>query len=624
VTGETQDAGGSRAARAGRAALPGLAAGAVLGLLDALRCRLDPTSVVPPSSSPLVVLLYASTVALPAAAAGALLSRATAAALVLAGAAALGAGLAANHYLLPAFTDPLSLGGDAAILAAAAAGAFVLRRRFVARGAPGPRAATAAAAVAFAASLLLALGGGRDDGPAPAARRTATGPTPDVLLVVVDTLRADAPAFSGAPGAAPTPHMDALAKEGAVFTVCRAPSSWTKPSTASLLTGLYPSEHGALGFESVLPGEASTLAEVLRAAGWRTAAFADNPFVSPEFGFAQGFDAFTGRHPSPLARGTLLLRSLSQVRLRVAGGAAYSFGPGVDLGAPRVLGDAVRFLCADPRPGFAYCHLIEPHYPYTPPPPFDGGRPRVDPPHSSGILPFDSFPEIPAEDAAIMKANYLGEVRAADAALGDALEALRRAGRLENTLVVLTSDHGEEFHEHGGWTHGQSLYEELVRVPLVVRTPKGGPGAGRRVDTAVSLVDLFPTILDLAGVASSTGNSGGSLRPLLRGEDVIMGPQFAEISAGPVGARAGFMFNEAFIVSRKAGRTVEQLFHLGRDPGQRHDLRNDTGEPGKGALYAGLLEKAFLSMESGGLRRENRAFDEATRKALEAIGYTGK
>jgi arylsulfatase A-like enzyme len=418
--------------------------------------------------------------------------------------------------------------------------------------------------------------------------------------------------------------MDRLAAEGTAFLRARAPSSWTKPSTASLLTGLYPTEHGALGFESVLPGEAATLAEVLRAAGWRTAAFADNPFVSPEFGFAQGFDSFLGRHPSPLARGTLVLRALSQVRLRLAGGAAWSFGPGADLGADAVLGEAVRFLLGDPRPGFAYVHLIEPHYPYTPPPPFDGGRPRVDPPHASGILPFDSFPALPPGDAATMRANYLGEASAADAALGRALDALRAAGRLEGTLVVLTSDHGEEFHEHGGWTHGQSLHEELVRVPLVLRLPGRGPGRGARVEDPVSLVDLPPTVLDLAGVAAGVRFSGRSLRPLLEGGRLPPAPAFAEIEAGPVGARAVFLGPEALLVARKAGRVAERLYDHSRDPAQREDLLGSPGGEAVAARLRDLLGRAFAAMEAGGLRREERAFDGDTRRALEAIGYTGR
>ena len=602
-----------RGRRAARNAVLGLAAGAVLGLLDALRSRLDPTAVLPPSLSPLVVLLYAGVAVLPAYLCGFALPPAAAPATVLCGAVALGLGLVANAWWLPAFTDPISLAADGAILVAALVAARALARKFAACGLPATRFAAAVAAGALAASILLMVGGGRGDGPAPSARRTGPGEPMDVLLVVIDTLRADA---------ATTPTLEALGAEGTVFTRCRAPSSWTKPSTASLLTGLQPAEHGALDFESVLPGGAVTLAEVLRAAGWRTAAFADNPFVSPEYGFAQGFDAFTGRHPSPLARGTLLLRALSQVRLRVAGGAAYSFGPGVDLGADRILGDAVAFLGAGGgKPSFAYAHVIEPHYPYTPPPPYDGGRPRVDPPHSSGILPFDSFPALRPGAVATMRANYFGEVQAADAALGRALDALRKAGRLDRTLVLVTSDHGEEFHEHGGWTHGQSLYEELVRVPLVIRAPKGGPGAGRRVDAPVSLVDLLPTILDLAGVASSAKPSGRSLAPLLRGEKATPEPCFAEIESGPVGARAVFLGNRALIESRKSGQVILQDFDLAADPGQARALAPEA--PGRAEMEA-ELRRGFERMGERALGRESRPMDEETKRALEGIGYTGK
>ncbi|MCK6482363.1 MAG: sulfatase, partial [Planctomycetes bacterium] len=526
---------------------------------------------------------------------------------------------------LPTFLDPLSLLGDGVLLAAALAGGMLLRRRFAAAGPPGPRAAAGAAGGALLASLLLSLAGGRGDGPPPEARRIGEGEPPDVLLVVVDTLRADAVGFSGAAGAPPTPALDALAAESAVFEAAAAPSSWTKPSTASLLTGTYPAEHGALDFESVVPGEATTLAEVLGAAGWRTAAFADNPFVSPEYGFAQGFGEFTGRHPSPLARGTLLLKALSQVRLRVAGGAAYSFGPGVDLGADPLLGKAVSFLAAGGgRPSFAYVHLIEPHYPYTPPPPFDGGRPRVDPPHSSGILPFDSFPALPAAEAAAMRANYGGEASAADAALGRALGALRRSGRLDRTLVIVTSDHGEEFHEHGGWTHGQSLFRELVHVPLLLRAPRGGPGAGRRIATPVSLVDVAPTVAALAGVATSARFSGRSLLPLLEGESPPPVPVFAEIAAGPVGSRAVVLGPEVFIEAWKGGSRWEGLYDLRSDPGQARNLAEGGGGGGAAARMRELLRRGFAAMEEGALRRSTRPFDEETRRALEAIGYTGR
>lgn len=606
----------TRGNRAWRGLLLAAGAGAVLGLLDAARARLLGDTVLPPAESPLAVLLYGLALAPFGAVAGALCRPARAAAAVLAAAAALGAGLAANRYLLPSFADPLSLAGDFVVVGLALTMVRRLERRFDRRGVPGGRAAATAAGAALAGSLLLAIGGGRDDGPAPTAARSGPGRGPDVLLVVVDTLRADAV------GAA-TPRWDALAAEGALFTTCRAPSSWTKPSTASLLTGLYPTEHGALEFESMLPGAATTLAETLRAAGWRTAAFTDNPFVSVAYGFGQGFDAFTGRAPSTVARGTLLLQAASQVRLRLAGGAAYSFGPGVETGADGILGGAVDFLLAsDGRPAFAYAHLIEPHYPYTPPPPFDGGRRRVDPPHSSGILPFDSFPALPDADVAIMRANYAGEVSAADAALGRALDRIRAAGRLDGTLVVITSDHGEEFHEHGGWTHGQSLYEELVRVPLLVRPPAGAPGRGRRVEAPVSLVDVAPTVLGLAGVASGARTSGRSLVPLLEGKALPPVPHFAEIRSGPVGARAVFLSGESLIVSRKPPRKIDEMFSMRRRPNlDLEAIRKDAEVP---ARMRTLLDEAFGAMERGALPRESKQFDEDTRRALEAIGYGGK
>jgi len=452
----------------------------------------------------------------------------------------------------------------------------------------------------------------------------------------VDTLRADAVGYSGAPGAAATPVLDALARESAVFTRCRAPCSWTKPSTASLLTGLYPSQHGAVDFESLLPGEAVTLAEVLRAAGWRTAAFSDNPFVSPEFGFGQGFESFSGRHPSPLARGTLLLQAFAQVRLRIAGGAAFSFGPGVDLGADRILGDGVDFLLrqGDARPAFAYCHLIEPHYPYTPPPPFDGGRPRVDPPHSSGILPFDSFPDVPAAEAATMRANYLGEVSAADAAIGRAVERLRKAGTLDRTLLVVTSDHGEEFHEHGGWTHGQSLYEELVRVPLLLRGP--GVPAGRTCNGLASLVDVAPTILELARVVSDGSMAPSrhwTLRGPLGGEETDFTSSFvlAELESGPVGARAIFMpvpgsgpvggpdHDLACMESWKGGERRTEAFDLDGDAGvgrERPVADSDTSR-----VLRDFMEREFARLRREALRRVVRPVDPDTRRALEGLGY---
>ncbi|MHC4820826.1 MAG: sulfatase-like hydrolase/transferase, partial [Planctomycetota bacterium] len=360
-----------------------------------------------------------------------------------------------------------------------------------------------------------------------------------------------------------------------------------------------------LGFESMLPPEAVTLAEVLKAAGYRTAAWSDNPFISKEFGFGQGFERFTGRAPNPLMRGTLLLRAVGQVRLRIAGGAAYSFGPGIDLGADRLMTESVDWLLESEEPSFAYVHLIEPHFPYTPPPPFDGGRRRVDPPHSSGLLPFDSFPALPEADLEIMKANYRGEVEAADAAIGAAVQRLRGAGRLDGTVLLVTSDHGEEFYEHGGWTHGQSLYEELVRVPVLLRFPgqKGEGTKGLRGDLekyTLSQSYLPGGILDFLGLRVPQFGVPGR-EPF---------PSFAEIEAGPVSARAVFHHGGGLIVSRKMDDENVDVFGEGMDTKVQEQMRR-------------LLEKGFAEMEKRALQRRTGRMDDDTRRALEAIGYTG-
>jgi choline-sulfatase len=630
---ETADA-PTRPRRAAMGGLVGAACGAGLGLADILRAMAEGPGVLDASHAPGVVALHAALLALPAALLGAAVAPATAAALVVAGTATLAAGLAANRWLLPAFLDPVSLGADAALLVAGVAGAHLLRRRWIRTGTPAARLAAAVAGAALAVALALAPLGGREDGPTPVARLERPGLPPDIVLVCIDTWRWDAVGWSGEPDPSPTPALDALAATGTIFHGCRAPSSWTKPSTASLLTGLYPTQHGALDFESVLPAAAESLPEILRAAGYRTAAFADNPFLSPEYGFAQGFDAFTGRAVSPLLRGTLLGRAALQALAEAPGHADHSFGPGKDIGAERLVDGALEFLRAAPaaKPSFAYLHLIEPHFPYTPPPPHDGGRPRVDPPPASGILPFDTFEDLPPDRRETLLRNYLGEVRAADDALGRLFAALRDAGRLARTLVVVTSDHGEEFHDHGGWTHGQSLHDELVRVPLLVVPPAGGPGAGRRVDAVVSLVDVAPTILDLAGVATPSRGGTRSLVPWMTGEASGDRPCAAELEAGPVGSRALFAAGKVLLEAWKGGDRRRMLYDTVRDPRQRRDLlaiRGPTGPTmgdgpaGEAEALARAADQLFGALRKEGLARERRAMDPDSRRALEGIGYLG-
>src|SRR5207253_3039064 len=250
-------------------------------------------------------------------------------------------------------------------------------------------------------------------------RAAAPGGAPNVVLIMVDTLRADHLSCYGST-AVKTPHIDALAADGTRWANAFAQASWTRPSVATILTGLYPSSHGAVHKADRLPERVDTLAERLRAIGYRTVGFADNANISRAFNFQQGFDEYRYLEPDFFFGAS---EPASQLAL-------YS---GLRLVRERFL-----------------AHYVDVHL---------------------GVL-FDDF---------------------------------RRRGLYDQTLVVLTADHGEEFHEHGGWWHGTTLYDEQIHVPLIVKPPGAhGPGpaggAGRVLDELATSLDIAPTILAAAGL----------------------------------------------------------------------------------------------------------------------------
>ncbi|RMF74893.1 MAG: hypothetical protein D6738_05235, partial [Acidobacteria bacterium] len=313
-----------------------------------------------------------------------------------------------------------------------------------------PRARLSAAALALA---LAACSGPADD-PAPAGRAPAAPAAPmprNLLVVLVDTWRADAAGFAGAARAL-TPELDRWAAGGVVFERATTPSGWTRPAVVSLFTGLYPATHGVQDKDHVAPDELVTLAEVLRARGWHTSAFVTNYAASDDFGLDQGFENFRFFEPERAPR-------------PVRGRNYWSIGEiDPEVGA---------FLSGPPaEPFFVYIHTTDPHYPYVPP---------------------DEYRRFGSDPRDL----YDGEVRYTDHVVATWLERLRRSGALERTVVVLTADHGEEFHEHGGEGHGITVFEECVRVPLVVWAPGLRPG---RRDALVSLADLAPTLLEALGV----------------------------------------------------------------------------------------------------------------------------
>jgi choline-sulfatase len=311
--------------------------------------------------------------------------------------------------------------------------------------------------------------------PALALPTTVASRRPHVFIYLVDALRADRLGCYGY-GRGTSPHLDVFAKEAVLVERCFAHSSWTKASVASLFTGLTPFRHGANDRNDALAPGIPTLAETLRAGGYRTVMVYANAWVGPPFGLQRGFEDTRRLH---LARSDRIEREIENVLDQAAG---------------------------DPRPLFLYVHTIDPHDPYDPPSEqwrrFAAPVTRLRRVSHAALgriqAEVQDHPGRKARYAEQLSALYDAEVAANDEQFGRFVEQLRRRGLLDRSLVVFTADHGEEFLEHGRLMHGQTLYPEVLHVPLVIRFP-GGVSGGVRVP-ALRHVDMLPTILELVGL----------------------------------------------------------------------------------------------------------------------------
>ncbi|TDJ70682.1 MAG: hypothetical protein E2O39_09705 [Planctomycetota bacterium] len=440
---------------------------------------------------------------------------------------------------------------------------------------------------------------------------------PNIILIVVDTLRADYLGSYGFEGAI-SPNLDRLASESVVFEQCFAQAPWTKPSTASLLTSLYPQVHGLTNHEGkywgegsaeartgILPDRAVTLAEELRDAGYRTAAIVSNPWLHHDYGFAQGFDFYDDH-------------------------AAWSFARG------DVIVDAARTWIEErgTEPFFLYVHFMDVHAPYgAPKVDFDAlsGAPslKADLELSEAQVPYNRWSNIEvrpdwATDAArhrlaYWRTRYASGVRAFDRSVQTLLYHLEHAGLLETSWVVLTSDHGEQLFEHGDWSHGRSLYDHQLHVPLIMRAPRARD-AGRRVGTIVQHVDLMPTLLSLAGVPLPDGLQGRDLSALLAGgslatdEEVSFGTA-TETRPGLCTVRTP---THRLVLDVESGEM--QLFDLVSDPGEQRNLAADSPELAE-KLRDRLALHLVESTAAGTLESETGAVPESLRRQLEALGY---
>lgn len=393
---------------------------------------------------------------------------------------------------------------------------------------------------------------------------------PNVLLLVMDTTRGDRCSFNGYDRPT-TPRIDAFARDATVFRDAWSPANWTGPAHASLFTGLGLDHHGFhAGNRRFLAPGADTLARRLAEAGWATACFSNNLFVSSSFGLTQGFefDAKCWERP---------VRPYPWARWQHDDAAEW----------------AIR-RAGEGRPFFLFVNDMEPHMPYEPPAEQAARflRRPLAPGQMERLRAF-GFPQnvtynlgvdvVPPEDMEAFSDLYDGEIATLDAEVGRLLDRLASAGILERTLVVIASDHGESFGEHHMIEHGFGLHRALLHVPLVVRWP-GGAGGGRVVDDVVRLEDVYPTVLEACGLPVPAGLDGIPLTRDLAGRLALalQSPQPREMEryvekCGPtdtskLGGGIRSVYDGRWQLLRHTdGR--EQLFDLRADPAGLNDVR---------------------------------------------------
>ena len=410
---------------------------------------------------------------------------------------------------------------------------------------------------------------------------------PNLLFVVVDTVRADHLSTYGYERET-SPTLDRLAAEGIVFDQAISQSSWTMPATASLLTGLYPTEHGVTDAQP-LPLDLDTVAERLQRLGFSTLGVSANPLVGDAEGFHQGHERFVHL---PWARAGTINELVVQL-LREHAGSRW----------------------------FMYVHYIDPHDPYAAPEPYgstfldvQSGNPRFgDPAEFRRLVDAVNFGQGTAEwdetDVAYLEAAYDGEIRYWDAAFGQLLDTLLERGLLDDTFVIVTSDHGEEFLEHGKLKHGPHLYEESIRVPLLVWGP--GLQAERHplpVETR-NLAKLAPWLLGFAGEEPGLIDVLAARRGLA----------FSHTGHGLLDGRPGRVELASVRDSRwkfleHPGLGRRELYDLHSDPGETTDLHSNDST--SASRYALLLGRWLAARQARPPASEPEVLDE-----LRALGY---
>lgn len=432
---------------------------------------------------------------------------------------------------------------------------------------------------------------------------------PAVLLVIIDTLPAGHSSAYGYERAT-TAQIERLATDGILYQHAIAPSPWTLPSIAGILTGAYPSRHKA-GLHLDPPTQVDrrlskmddaaigvTLAEMFKSHGYLTAGVFNNPFVHPEYGLDRGFDTYD-----------------------------YFGGDNLQIrNAFDTTSAAIKWLDENGgQPFFLVVHYFDPHLAYNPP--IDFATPYIPLGTTGDQILFNpdlnairaGTLQIPPAQRELAKALYDGELAAVDAELARLMKYLRDGGIYDRLMVVITADHGEEFWEHGGFEHGHSLHREVIEVPLVIKYP-AKDYAGQTVKEYVSLLDLMPTIAEFLGWPLPAEMDGVSLFP--RGGRLEPEPHVVVSENMHYGPQLQTFYSQGFklIVNRENGAIT--IYDLNADPGETKDVLGTAKLPASVKTQVEHIARSLDELINQGAP-EAASLDQETVKKLRALGYIG-
>lgn len=436
----------------------------------------------------------------------------------------------------------------------------------------------------------------------------------NIILISIDSLRADHVGCYGYERNT-TPTMDRVAAQGVRFANAISTSSWTLPTHLTMFTGRYQLAHGVMHESYTLPAEVPTIGETLKNAGYSTAAFVSAPYVAAHYGYARGMDVYIDLSSDyghrKEARSAIVSKELTDL--------------------------AVDWLekNKDQR-FFMFVHNFDAHYDYTPPPPYDS---MFDPDYD-GTMDGNNFierkdvnPHMDRRDLEHILALYDGEIRYADDHIGILLAKLRNLRLDDKTIVIIVSDHGDEFFEHGNKGHHRTLYDEVLRIPMIIRLPNRAH-AGTVVEDQVTLVDLMPTMLDLVGVTPPARMDGLSLAPVMAGRRSGRSAIYsAFLDKRGFNLQVGRRTNDSKVLQHfnriaHPRQPAVEFYNLAEDAGEQANLAMTELVRTRGELdiLAGFLQEQWIENHriSELSKGENRiAIDDDTMEALRALGYVG-